>query len=131
MYGSALYFSGNIHDAQATFRRAVPLAEKVGNPRRRIYALGYLAMISAEPGQLAAAEDLIRRTTGIGRDLAGEEHFVNAIVSLATAIVLDMRGDAAAAAEAADMAVGLARGRRNPRGGQRAGGPSQDPRGPR
>ena len=31
------------------------------------------------------------------------------MVSLAAAIVLDMRGDAAAAADAADMAVGLAR----------------------
>ena len=31
------------------------------------------------------------------------------MVSLAAAIVLDMRGDTAAAAEAADMAVGLAR----------------------
>jgi LuxR family maltose regulon positive regulatory protein len=34
---------------------------------------------------------------------------VDVMVSLATATILDMRGDAAAAAEAADMAVGLAR----------------------
>src|SRR5262249_55495165 len=47
--------------------------------------------------------------TGVGTDLAGGEHFVNALVSLATAIILDMRGDAAGAADAADMAVGLAR----------------------
>ena len=76
---------------------------------RSRYALGYLAMISAHQGQLAAAEELIRRATGSGRDLADEEHFVDMMVSLATAIILDMRRDAAAAAEAADMAVGLAR----------------------
>ena len=44
------------------------------------------------------AEELIRRATGSSRDLADEEHFVDMMVSLATAIILDMRGDAAAAA---------------------------------
>jgi LuxR family maltose regulon positive regulatory protein len=109
VYGAALYFSGDTHDAQGAFRAAVSLAEKVGNHLAHRYALGYLAMISAHQGQLAAAEELIRRATGSSRDLADEEHFVDMMVSLATAIILDMRGDAAAAAEAADMAVGLAR----------------------
>jgi LuxR family maltose regulon positive regulatory protein len=108
-YGSALYFSGSINEAQATFRRAVQLAEKIGDRRRRIYALGYLALIAAESGQLADAEHQIRRATGVGTDLAGGEHFVNAMVSLAAATVLDVRGDAAAAADAAQLAVGLAR----------------------
>jgi LuxR family maltose regulon positive regulatory protein len=108
MYGSALYFSGSIDEAQATFRRAVQLAEKVGDRRRRIYALGYLALIAAESGQLADAEHQIRRTTG-GSYPAGGEHFVNAIVSLAAAIILDVRRDRAAAADAAHLAVSLAR----------------------
>ena len=109
VYGAALYFSGNTHDAQGAFRTAVSLAEKFGNLLAHRYALGYLAMISAQKGQLAAAEELIRRATGSDRDLADEEHFVDMMVSLATAIILDMRRDAGAAAEAADMAVGLAR----------------------
>jgi LuxR family maltose regulon positive regulatory protein len=109
VYGAALYFSGDTEDAQRAFRVAVSLAEKVGNLVAHRYALGYLAMISAHQGQLAAAEELIRRATGSSRDLADEEHFVDMMVSLATAIILDMRGDGAAAAEAADMAVELAR----------------------
>ena len=109
VYGAALYFSGDTDDAQGAFRKAVSLAEKVGNLLARRYALGYLAMISAQKGQLAAAEELIRRATGSNRDLADEEHFVDTIVSLATAMILDMRRDASAAAEAADMAVELAR----------------------
>ncbi|MGY4653947.1 LuxR C-terminal-related transcriptional regulator [Mycobacterium sp. URHB0021] len=109
MYGSALYFSGSIGEAQATFRAAVALAEKIGDRRRRIYALGYLALIAAESGQFADAEHHIRRTTGIGTYPAGGEHFVNAIVSLAAATILDVRGDAAAAADAASLAVSLAR----------------------
>ena len=94
VYGAALYFSGDTDDAQGAFRKAVSLAEKVGNLLARRYALGYLAMISAQQGQLAAAEELIRRATGSSRDLADEEHFVDMMVSLATAIILDMRRDA-------------------------------------
>jgi LuxR family maltose regulon positive regulatory protein len=109
IYGSALYFSGRIDEAQATFRQAVELAEKIGDRRRRIYALGYLALIAAETGQLADAESQIRRATGVGADSAGGEHFINAMVPLAAATVLDLRGDRAAAAAAADVAVSLAR----------------------
>jgi LuxR family maltose regulon positive regulatory protein len=109
VYGSALYFSGDIDEARGALRGAVSLAEEVGNPLARRYGLGYLAMISAYQGQLAEAEDLIRCATGSGRDLADGEHFVEVMVSLAAAIVLDMRGDVAAAVEAAEMAVGLAR----------------------
>jgi LuxR family maltose regulon positive regulatory protein len=109
IYGSALYFSGSTHEAQGAFRRAVGLAEKVGDRRARIYALGYLALISAEHGQLADAELQIRRASGSSRDLADGQHFVDVMVSLAAAEVLAMRGDAAAAVAAADMAVMWAR----------------------
>lgn len=109
IYGSALYFSGSINEAQATFRRAVQLAEKAGDRRARIYALGHLALISAERGQLADAECQIRRASGSSRDLADAEHLVDVMVSLATAELLRERGDAAAALAAADMAVMSAR----------------------
>jgi LuxR family transcriptional regulator, maltose regulon positive regulatory protein len=109
IYGSALYFSGSIDEAQATFRRAAQLTEQIGDRRRRIYALGYLALIAAESGQLAHAEDQIRRATGSSSDLAEGEHFINAMVPLAAATVLDVRGDTTAAADAAHLAVGLAR----------------------
>lgn len=108
-YGSALYFSGSANEAQAAFRRAVQLAEKVGDRRARIDALGYLALISAEHGQIADAERQIRRASGSPRELADAEHLVNAMVSLATAEILRVRGDAAAAVAAADMAVMSAR----------------------
>src|SRR5574337_1798574 len=109
VYGSALYFSGSTHEAQAAFRRAVELAEKVGDRRARNYALGHLALISAEHGQLADAERQIRRASGSSRDLADAEHLVDVMVSLATAELLAIRGDAAAAVAAADMAVMSAR----------------------
>ncbi|MDV6978028.1 LuxR C-terminal-related transcriptional regulator [Mycobacterium intracellulare] len=109
IYGSALYFSGRTPEAQAALRRAVQLAEKVGDRRARVYALGYLALISTERGELADAERQIRRASGSSRDLAQGEHFVDGMVSLAAAELLAMRGDATAAATAADMAVMSAR----------------------
>ncbi|MGV9803745.1 LuxR C-terminal-related transcriptional regulator [Mycobacterium sp. NPDC003449] len=108
IYGAALYFSDRVDEAQPIFRRAAQLAENLGNHGDRRYALGYLAMISAHHGQLAAAEELIRRATGSTKELADGEHFVDMMVSLATAIILDMRGDAVAAADAAGIAVRLA-----------------------
>jgi LuxR family maltose regulon positive regulatory protein len=109
MHGSALYFSGSVNEANAAFDRAVQLAEQIGDRRRCIYALGYLALIAAESGHLAEAEHHIRRTKGASTHLAGGEHFVNAIVSLAAATILNARGDKAAAADAAHLGVGLAR----------------------
>ncbi|OBJ20176.1 MULTISPECIES: LuxR C-terminal-related transcriptional regulator [unclassified Mycobacterium] len=109
IYGSALYFSDNMSEAQAAFQRAVQLAEKVGDRRARIYALGYLALISAERGQLADAERQIREASGGSQNLADAQHFVDGAVSLAAAQVLRQRGDTTAAAAAADMAVMSAR----------------------
>src|SRR5581483_12157313 len=88
LYGSALYFSGSTEDATAAFRRAVGLAEKVGDRRARTYGLGYLALIAAERGQLAEAERRIRRASDSARDLADAEHLVDVMVSLATAELL-------------------------------------------
>src|ERR1700758_262251 len=76
----------------------------------RIYALGHPALISDGHGQLTENERHIRRASGSCRDLADAEHLVDVMVSLATAeLLLRMRGDAAAAVAAADMAVMSAR----------------------
>lgn len=109
IYGSTLYFAGRTREAQAAYRRAVQLAEKTGNQLTRIYALGYLALIAVEDGHVADAEQLIRKASGGGSDLADEEHFVDATVSLATAKVLDMRGETAAALDVVERAVMLGR----------------------
>jgi LuxR family maltose regulon positive regulatory protein len=93
----------------ATYRRPVQPAEKMADRRRRIYALGYLALIAAEHVQPAATEHQIRRAADVGTDLGYSEHFVKAMVSLAAATVLDMGGESATAADAAHLAVVLTR----------------------
>lgn len=109
IYGNALYFSGRTDEARTSYQQAVQRAEQVGDRRYRIYALGYLALIAAERGQVTEAEYLIRRANGGGADLAAEEYFVGVMVCLAAAIVLDSQGDSAGAADAASMAVVSAR----------------------
>ena len=109
IFGNALYFSGCTDEAEGAYRHAAEQAESIGDRRYRIYALGYLALIAAERGELADAEHLIRRANGSGTDLAAEEYFVGVMVSLAAATVLDLRDDPASATDAVDMAVASAR----------------------
>lgn len=108
-YGAALYFSGNVDEARTELQCAVELTERIGDRRHRVYALGYLALIAAESGQLADAERLIRRATGVGPDSSGTQNFIDVAVSMAVSVVLYASGEWAAAANAAQLAVGLAR----------------------
>jgi LuxR family transcriptional regulator, maltose regulon positive regulatory protein len=117
IYGSALYWSGRTAEAQEAYQHAARLADEVENHLGRAYALGYLAVISAQHGLLDEAERLVQQVTGDGRDFSAGEHrhavrlghhFVDMMTSLAMAKILDRRGDTASAAEAARMAVVLA-----------------------
>ncbi|MEW2482883.1 LuxR C-terminal-related transcriptional regulator [Mycobacterium sp. NPDC049093] len=107
--GAALYYSDRLDDARTALQDAVQLTEKIGDRRHRTYALGYLALIAAESGQLTDAEHQIRRATGVGNKPTSSEHLIDAAVALAVAVVLDVRGDQASAADAVQLAVELAR----------------------
>jgi LuxR family maltose regulon positive regulatory protein len=109
IYGNALYFSGLSEAAQEAYAEAAARAEQIGDRRYRIYALGYLALIAAEAGDLIGAERMIRRANGGGTDLAAREFFVGVMVSMAAGTIFDRRGDISAAAEAVDMALASAR----------------------
>ena len=105
-------------DPRCTFRAAPTRREppsggpyscrKVGDRRARSYALGHLALISAEQGarrRRTSDPPGFRQLPGHG----GCRTPRDVMVSAATAEFLRMRGDAAAAAAAADMAVMSAR----------------------
>ena len=110
IYGSAHYYLGDIGEAQAAYRQAVPLAERAGDHRVRSYALCCLAMIDAEEGRLSEAQQLINRAESSSWAFTPGEHLMGGAVSLtASAIVLAGLGDCAAASDAADMAVVAAR----------------------
>ena len=107
VYGAALYWSGRTRKARAVFSRAVQLSDAAGNLLGRTYSLGYLALIAAERGQLAEADQLIHQAAEGDRDASAGEHFVDMMPALAMAKVLDRRGATAQAADAADRAVVL------------------------
>ena len=107
VYGAALYWSGRTPDARAAFSLAVQLSNAAGNLLGRTYSLGYLALIAAERGQLAEADQLIHQAAEGDRDASAGEHFVDMMPALAMAKVLDRRGATAQAADAADRAVVL------------------------
>jgi LuxR family transcriptional regulator, maltose regulon positive regulatory protein len=107
LHGASLYFSGRVEEAQEVFRLTVKLSGR--DRRARIYALGYLALISAESGHIEDAQQLIRQVTGAGENQASLFRFVDVMASLALALLLNMTGEASAAREAADVAVASAR----------------------
>jgi len=109
IYGNALYFSGYRAAAQAAYRQAAAHAEKVGDRRYLIYALGYLALIAAEAGDITSAEQLVRRANGGSAVLGAQEYFVGVMVCMAAAEIFSRRGDVDAAADAISMAVASAR----------------------
>ena len=109
IYGNALYFSGHRAAAQAAYRQAAAHAERIGDRRYLIYALGYLALIAAEAGDIASAEHLVRRANGGGAVLGAQEYFVGVMVCMAAAEIFTRRGDVSAAADAVGMAVASAR----------------------
>jgi LuxR family maltose regulon positive regulatory protein len=109
IYGNALYFSGHSEAARDAYEQAATRAERIGDHRYRIYALGYVALIAAEAGDLDDAERMIRRANGGGTGLAAQEFFVGVMVSMAAATVFDRRGNISAAAEAVGMALASAR----------------------
>ncbi|MBU8826582.1 LuxR C-terminal-related transcriptional regulator [Mycolicibacterium goodii] len=108
-YGAALYFSGSVDEARSALQQAVHLTERIGDRRHRVSALGYLGLIAAEAGELADAEHRIRQATGVGTDSTGSQHFIDVVVSVAVAVVCHLRGERASAADASQLAVGLAR----------------------
>ena len=108
IYGCAHYWSGHTGEAKIAYRRAVHLADEMGNHIARAYAFGYLALISVEQGRWAEAAQLVDEVSGEPGDLA-TDHFVDMMLCEAVAKILDQRGDTDAAFHNADTAVRLAR----------------------
>lgn len=108
VYGAALYWSGRAPEARVAFGSAVQLSGVAANHLGRAYSLGYLALMAADQGQLAEADQLIRQAAETDRDTTAGEHFVDMMPALAMAKVLLQRGMTVQAASAAERAVVLA-----------------------
>jgi LuxR family maltose regulon positive regulatory protein len=107
--GVTTFWAGETADAEAALKEAVRLARIDGNALATVYALGYLAAIRAEQGELLEADPLVAEATTLSREPTVAEHFVTMMVHLARGRVSEQRGELTNALPAMERAVELSR----------------------
>jgi LuxR family maltose regulon positive regulatory protein len=105
--GVTLYWTDRSVEAARELTHAAGSAERTGNDLGRSYALGYLAVIHADAGDLDEAEELAGTATAAGDDPGFVEHFVPMIGHLASGTVEEARGNLAEAERHVRRAVEL------------------------
>jgi LuxR family transcriptional regulator, maltose regulon positive regulatory protein len=109
LVGVTLYWSGNQLEAKEALGEAAELARRAGNKLGAIYALGYLAFLHAELGELDEADALTAEAASLADDPGRAEHFVTMMVHLVRGKLYRERGQAAEAEEAIARAAELSR----------------------
>jgi LuxR family maltose regulon positive regulatory protein len=107
--GAALYWAGRPSEAVPVLERAVELARPADNDLATSYALGYLALVHADRGELEQADRLADAAVGPQDDAGRGEHFVTMVAQLARARVAARRRDPEAAERATRRGLELAR----------------------
>src|SRR5204863_9410461 len=122
--GIALYYRGELVEAEASLLEAVRLAGSGSNELGRIYALGYLGLVRLDAADREGAGVAAREALEHAARPPASEHFVTAMALLAhgrlgqdaaaleQAVALARRG--AAAIEIAAALTGLGEARRDP-----------------
>jgi len=91
--GVALFWSGRGHDAREELREALREARAGGNNLSELHALGGLAAIEAEYGDLSEAERLAAASSRVGAEHALEEHWASSLALIVLGKALMRRGD--------------------------------------
>jgi LuxR family maltose regulon positive regulatory protein len=107
--GLTHYWAGRDEEAVPVLEEAVRLARLTGNELAAAYALGYLALVRVERGELDGAERLAQEAATLSAEPGFAEHFVLMIGHLAQGRIHERRGELAAADAAMARAVELAR----------------------
>ena len=107
--GMTAFWSGSVEDAESAFTETVSAGEPAGYYAAQIYALGYLAMISAERAEPAEAD----RRVAMGRMLAERhslgEHWVTVMVYYAAGQLARACGELQLARAEIDHGLNIAR----------------------
>jgi LuxR family transcriptional regulator, maltose regulon positive regulatory protein len=109
LIGVILHWTGREAESEQTLAGAVELLRAGMNELGAAYALGYLALIETERGELGRAEELATAALQEGDDPGFSEHFVLTIAHLARAEALRRRGSLIEAEMAAARAYELSR----------------------
>ena len=106
--GMTQYWSGRPDEAAASFRETVAAGEVVGNHTASIYALGYLALISAERRVTSAAREVAERALAYAAMHQLEEHWVTVAAYYGVGRALRADGDHAGAMAAVEHGLNIA-----------------------
>ncbi len=104
--GMAAYWSGASGDAMTAFQESI---STTGLPANGVYALGYLATISAEDADHAEAQRLAEAALRLAGEHDLAEHWVTIMAHYASGETARSRGDLDAARIATERGLGIAR----------------------
>jgi LuxR family maltose regulon positive regulatory protein len=107
--GMTAYWSGDYEGAESAFAETVSAGETVGYYAAEIYALGYLAVISAERAEPAEAARRVAAARALAGRLALGEHWVTVMVDYAAAELVRARGELREARAEAEHGFNIAR----------------------
>jgi LuxR family maltose regulon positive regulatory protein len=107
--GMTAYWSGDYEGAESAFAETVSAGEAAGYYAAEIYALGYLAVISAERAEPADATRRVASARALAGRLALGEHWVTVMVDYAAAELARARGELREARAEAEHALNIAR----------------------
>jgi LuxR family transcriptional regulator, maltose regulon positive regulatory protein len=107
--GMTAYWSGDHEGAESAFAETVSAGEAVGYYAAEIYALGYLAVISAERAEPAEAARRVAAARALAGRLALGEHWVTVMVDYAAAELARARGELREARAEAEHGLNIAR----------------------
>jgi LuxR family maltose regulon positive regulatory protein len=107
--GMTAFWSGAVEEAEVAFAETVSAGEAAGYYAAEIYALGYLAVISADRGEPAEASRRVAAARALAGRLALGEHWVTVVVDYAAAELARARGDLREARAETEHGLNIAR----------------------
>jgi LuxR family maltose regulon positive regulatory protein len=107
--GMTAFWSGAFDEAEAAFAETVSAGESAGYYGAEIYALGYLAVMSAERAEAAEAGRLVSAARALAERQALGEHWVTVMVDYAAGELARARGELQAARARIEHGLNIAR----------------------
>ena len=107
--GMTAFWSGAAEEAEAAFSETVSAGEPAGFYGAVIYALGYLAVISAQRAKLAEAGRRVSMARALAKRQALGEHWFTVMIDYAAGELARARGDLQVARAEVERGLGIAR----------------------
>jgi len=107
--GMTAFWAGAAEEAETAFAETVSASEPTGSYAAEIYALGYLAVISAQRAKPAEAGRRVSMARALAKRQALAEHWFTVMVDYAAGELARARGDLQGARAEVERGLGIAR----------------------